>query len=66
VCGVLKSCGSVKVVCECCGSVMNMYGVLKNCESVIVFCEYNESVVDVHGDKLREWVWLKRGVRGIK
>ena len=39
---ILESCGSVKVVCECCGSVINMYeGVLKNCGSVIVVCEYN-------------------------
>jgi hypothetical protein len=28
---ILESCGSIIVVCECCGSVINMYGVLKNC-----------------------------------
>jgi hypothetical protein len=49
--GVLKSFGSVIVVCECYGSVINMYGVLKNCGSVLVFCEYNKIVVDVYGDK---------------
>jgi hypothetical protein len=43
--------GSVKVVCECCGSVINMYGVLKNCGSVLVNCECNGSVVDVFGDE---------------
>ena len=41
---VLKSFSSVKVVCKCCGSVINMYGVLKNWRSVIVICEYNGSV----------------------
>ena len=51
--GVLKSCGSIILVCECCGSVINMYGVLKNCGIVIVVCEYNESVVDVYEDNLR-------------
>ena len=52
--GVLESCKFVKVVCECCGSVMNMYGFLKNCGSVKVICKYNGSVVDVYGDKLKE------------
>jgi hypothetical protein len=52
--GVLESCGSVIVVCECCGSVMKMYEVLKNCGSDIVVCEYNGSVVDVYRDELKE------------
>ena len=52
--GVLGSCGSVIVVCECCGSVMNMNRVLKNCGSVIVVCEYNGSVVDVYWEQLKE------------
>jgi hypothetical protein len=51
--GVVKSFGSVMLVCVCYGSVINMDGVFKNCGSVIVFCEYNESVVDVYGNKLR-------------
>ena len=37
----MKNCGSVVVVCEYNGSVVNVYGVLKNCGSVIVICEYN-------------------------
>jgi hypothetical protein len=57
---VLKSFSSVKMVCKCFGSVINMYGVLKNCGSVIVFCEYNESVVDVYGDKLRRVSVVKK------
>ena len=52
--GNLKNCGSVIVVCECCGIDINMYIVLKNCESVIVVCEYNGSVVDVYGGKIKE------------
>jgi hypothetical protein len=43
VCGVLKSCGSVIVVCN--------YGVLKSCGSVNVVCEYNGILVDVYGNK---------------
>ena len=50
----LESFGSVIVICECCGSVINMYGVLKNCGSVIVVCGYNGNVVDVYEDKLGE------------
>ena len=50
---ILESCGSVIVVCKCCGSVINMYGVLKNCGNVIVVCGYNGNVVDVYEDKLR-------------
>ena len=42
---------SVMLVCECYGSVINMYGVLKNCGSVIVVCEYNGSEVDVYKDE---------------
>ena len=51
---VLKSFSSIKLVCKCCGSVINMHGVLKNCGSVIVFCEHNKGVVDVYGNKLKE------------
>ena len=51
--GVLKKGGSVIVICENNGSVINMYGVLKICESVIVVCEYNGSAVCVYGDNLR-------------
>ena len=51
---ILESFGSVIVVFECCGSVINMYGVLKDCGSVLVVCEYNRSVVDVYGNKLQE------------
>ena len=50
---ILESCGSVIVVCECCGSVMHMYRVLKSCLVVIVVCEYNESVVDVYRDEFK-------------
>jgi hypothetical protein len=52
--GILESRGSIIVVCECCGSVMNMYKVLKNCGSVIVVCEYKGSVVDVYWEQLKE------------
>ena len=34
--GILESCGSVIVVCEFLGSVVNVYGGLKICGSVIV------------------------------
>ena len=51
---ILESFDIVIVICECCGSVINMYGVLKDCGSVIVGCEYNRSVVDVYGNKLQE------------
>ena len=44
---LLKSFGNVIVVCECYGSVINMYEVLKSCGSVIVVCAYNGSEVDV-------------------
>ena len=37
--GVLKSFGSVMLVCECYGSVINLDGVLKDRGSVIVFSE---------------------------
>ena len=50
---ILESCGSVIVVCEYCGGVMNMYRVLKNCWVVIVVFEYNESVVDVYRDEFK-------------
>ena len=46
-CGVLRSCGSVIVVCN--------YGMLKSCGSVNVDCEYNGRVVNVRGG-------MKRGV----
>ena len=48
-CGVLKSCSIVIVVCEYKGSVVSVYGVLKSCRSVIVICEYNGDEVDVYG-----------------
>ena len=44
----------VLVICECCGSVINMYEVLKNCGSVIVVCGCNENEMDVYEDKLME------------
>jgi hypothetical protein len=34
---ILVNCGSVIEVCECNGSVINMYGILKSCGSVIMF-----------------------------
>jgi hypothetical protein len=52
------------VVCECLGSVVNMYGVLKNCESVIVVCEYNGSVVVVYGINIKRMsVVMERRVK---
>ena len=47
---VLKSCGSVIVVCEYHGSKEEVYGVLKSCGSVKMICEYNGDVVDVYGN----------------
>ena len=47
-----ESFGSVIVLCECCGSVYNMYGVLKNWGSVIVVCGYNGNVMEVYEGKL--------------
>ena len=48
--GVLKSCGSIIVVCKYKGSVVSVYEVLKSCRSVIVICEYNGDLVDVYGN----------------
>ena len=48
--GVLKSCGSVIVICEYNGDVVDVNGVLKSCGSVKVICEYNGDVVDVYGN----------------
>ena len=39
------------MVCECCGSVINIYRVLKNCCGVIVVCEYIGSKIGVYGDE---------------
>ena len=44
---VLKSFGSVILVCECYESVYKYGSSLKNCGNVIIFGEYNENVVDV-------------------
>ena len=48
-------CGSVKMVCEYYGSIVEVYEILESFGSVIVICEYNGSVVDVYGDELNEW-----------
>ena len=50
-CEVLERCGSVIMVCEFYGSVVNVYGILKNCGSVMEICEYNGDVVDVYVEK---------------
>jgi hypothetical protein len=42
------------VVCEYCGSVVDMYGVLAKCGRNEVVCEYNRSVVDFYGITKRE------------
>jgi hypothetical protein len=47
-------CGSVKVVCEYNGSIVDLYEMLESFGSVIVICEYNGSVVNVYGDELNE------------
>jgi hypothetical protein len=41
-------CRGVKVVCEYCGSVVDVYGVLESCKCVKVFCEYIGRVLDVY------------------
>ena len=45
-------CGSVIVVYEFGGRVLDVYGVLVIFGSVVVVCEYSGSEVDVYGDKL--------------
>ena len=51
---ILKSCCSVIVICECCGSNINKFGALKNGGRVKVICEYNGDVVDVYEDEFKE------------
>ena len=53
-------CGSVKVVCEYNGSIVDVYEILEGFGSVIVICGYNGSVVDVY------WELLKEGECGNK
>ena len=43
-------CGSVIVVYEFGGRVLDVYGVLVICGSNIMVCEYNGSVVYVYGN----------------
>ena len=38
--GVFNNCGSVMMICECNGDVVDVYGFLKSCGSVKVICEY--------------------------
>ena len=67
-------CGSVKVVCEYNGSIVDVYEILESFGSVIVICEYNGSVVDVYGDELnkercgcRKELWVEsRREEGIR
>jgi hypothetical protein len=47
-------CGSVKVVCEYNGSIVDVYEILESFGSVVVICEYNGSEVDVYVDELKE------------
>ena len=47
-CGILKNFGSVVVVCEYNGSVVDVYGVLESCKCVIVVCEYIGRVLHVY------------------